>query len=108
MPKYEGAAAEQEEYLEQSTRAHVGAILYVDKKMHLYFSKDLLAYADPDFIPSPPASPAWKRQQPKRAARKKPAELSPHLESDAESEPPINESRNLEDMAAFWDDDDDQ
>ena len=48
LPKYEGAAAEQEEYLEQSTRAHVGAILYVDKKMHLYFSKDLLAYADPD------------------------------------------------------------
>ena len=106
---FEGLTAEQEEYHEQCARAHVGAILNRDKTKHRYFSKELMHWADPEFIPSPPASPAWQRQ-PRRPRKAQPPSRPPESEEDPESEEeePQNESRDLADIAALWADSEDE
>ena len=100
---HEGLTAEEEEFQEQAARAQLGAILFTDKDKHRFFSKELMTFADPEFIPSPPTSPAWRRtQRKKQPARSSRAAAPPPTESENEEEPE-EESRDLADMASiFW------
>ena len=104
MP-YDGLTAEQEEYQERCSRAQLAGIIYKEPSRHRFFSKQLLKFADPHFRPSPPDSP-WRpsKKRPRTApARSKPPQTDPSSASEEEEE----ESRNLADMAPFWEEEDD-
>ena len=106
MKAFEGLTAEAEDYQEQTIRAHLGAILHIDNEKHRYFSADLMQYADPEFIPSPPTSPAWRRQ--KKKSQSQPRRKMPVASGgEEEREPPPEESRSLADMASFFEMSDD-
>ena len=109
LKKFEGHTAEQEEYFQQCARAHLGAILFQDSKNFRFFSKQLMHFADPEFVPSPPSTPERNRKRRRPPARKAAAPTAPESPQSAreeEEDPPQNETRNLADMAAFWDDSD--
>lgn len=105
MKAFEGLTAEAEDYQEQTIRAHLGAILHIDNEKHRYFSADLMEYADPEFIPSPPTSPAWRRQKKSQSQPRR--RKMPVASGGEEEELPPEESRNLADMASFFEMSDD-
>ena len=111
LKAHEGLSAEEEEHQEQCAKAHLGAILFADSTKHKFFSKELLHLADPHFVPSPPESPAWNRQkkkptktQPRRQAAQPRASSEMEEDEDEEEE---EVSRDLKDMATFWEDEED-
>lgn len=109
LKEFLGLTAEEEENHQQCARAQLGAILYARPKNHLSFSKKLMKFADRHFVPSPPSTPERNRKR-KRQPPRKQAAAAPSQEeeahSESEEEPIVNESENLADMAAFWDEDD--
>ena len=106
LKAHDGLTAEQEEYQERAARAQLAAIVFKDPSRYRYFSKQLLKFADPHFHPSPrEQDPSWRRstKKPRPAqARKKLPPTAPSEASDEEAE----KSRDLADMAAFWEDED--
>ena len=108
LPAFLGFTAEEEEYQERSARAQLGAIINADKSKHRFFSQELLHYADPKFVLSPPASPSWNSRSTRRKPTKKkqPARAASTMNSEEESESE-EEPRNMADMAcSFWADKD--
>ena len=110
LEEFPGLTAEEEEHQQLSARAQLGAILYGNPAHHKHFSKQLLHYADAEFVPSPPTTPQRKRMQAARRAKRAaaaPAQAEEALSSEGEVEESApNESRNMSDLAAFWDDSD--
>ena len=101
--------SEEEENQQQCARAQqLGAIQYVRPKNHRSFSKKLMKFADRHFVPSTPSTPERNRKR-KRQPPRKQAAAAPSQEeeahSESEEEPIVNESEDLADMAAFWDED---
>ena len=103
LPAFPGFTAEEEEYQEKSARAQLGAILNADKTKHRFFSEELLHFADPEFIESPPASPSWRSRRKKKQTKKRQpsagAASPTSVEEDSESE---EAPRDMASMASFW------
>lgn len=101
LKQFDGLTAEEEQYHESSARAQLAAILNADKDKHVFFSPELKFLADPEFVASPPPSPAWSRQKKKKTARKA-APQAENVQEGSEQEEEQTESRNMEDMASLW------
>ena len=103
MQTHEGLTAHEEEYQESCAKAHLGAILFADSTKHRFFSQELMHLADPNFVPSPPESPGWlprQKRKPTKARPRRQAAQSVQASSDEEEE--AETSRDLRDMAALW------
>ena len=111
LKEFNGLTATEEDYHDKSARAQLGAILFGDKNKHVFFSPELMFLADPDFVPSPPPSPAWRRQTKKRAQPRRkaapPAEVLREDEEQQDGEQPA-ESRNMADLARLWEESEDE
>ena len=110
LPAFEGLTAEQEEHHEKCSKAQLGAILFRDSSKHRFFSKQLMKLADPHFVPTPPSSP-WRRSKKKQRLTRPLAQSHQAAGSGAEGEEepqPEELSRDLRDMASFWESDEDE
>ena len=107
-----GLTAEQEEDFERACRGQLGSTLHYNKERHVCFSDELLLLADPTFsrprtLPStrkprgrPPTNPRPQAQA-QAAAAAQTAE-QPQEEIQDEEIQEENLTRNLEDLAAFF------
>ena len=104
LKQFDGLTAEEEQYHEPSAHAQLAAILNADKDKHVFFSPELKFLADPEFVASPPPSPAWSRQKKKKTAPpwRKAAPQAENLQEGSEQEEEQTESRNMADMASLW------
>lgn len=93
LTEFNGRSAEEEETHEQACRAQLGAVLHHNTERHICFSKQLLTLADADFVASPPPTPR---------RRKKTGGRRPQVPQQAAPEDEPAETRNLEDLAAFF------
>ena len=101
LPEFDGLSAEQEDTHERACRAQLGSVLHHNTARHICFSKQLLRLADPHFVASPPPTPRRKKTKRDRQPQVPHAAQASHAEENPEEEM-HHETRNLEDLAAFF------